>query len=465
MNSPTNPSSLPGDIGSTTPVPTPNKVSAPKPGPKPGPRPGAKPAPRPGSGVPGTVTAHQQVNDPSKFGRVDADGTAWVKTPSGERRVGEFKAGTPEEGLKHFGARYDDLATEVAMLEARLKSHPEEAKRVRSDAATLRESLATAAVIGDIEALDKRLEQTAAQSETAEVQVAQDKAARREKAIARKEALAEEAEKIGKESTDWKAAGDRLRAILDEWKTIRGIDRATDDKLWKRYASGRDEFSHRRGAHFSELDKNRAAAKHKKEDLVEQAEALQDSTDWGNTASKYRDLMKQWKAAGRATREADDRLWERFRAAQDKFFDARKADNAKRDEEFEGNAEAKQALLDEYDSKIDPSQGLDKARAQLRELQKKWEEIGFVPRARIREFDQKIGDLEQRVSDAADAEWRRTDPEAQARVAQFQAKVDQLNADAEAAEAKGNTKKATELRAQAAQWQEWADTAASAANE
>ncbi|MBC2681710.1 DUF349 domain-containing protein [Corynebacterium anserum] len=455
MNSPTNHSSLPSASGSSTSVPTPNKVAMPKPGPKPSPRPNAR--------VTGSVMAHRAVNDPSKFGRVDADGTAWVKTPTGERQIGEFKAGSPEEGLKHFGARYDDLATEVSMLEARLKSHPEEAKQVRADADNLRGSLATAAVIGDLQALDQQLQQVRAQCDTAEARVAHDKAERREKAIARKEALAEEAEKIGRESTDWKASGDRLRAILEEWKTIRGVDRATDDKLWKRYAAGRDEFSHRRGAFFSELDKNRASAKHKKEQLAEQAEALQNSTDWGATASKYRALMQEWKAAGRATRDADDRLWQRFRAAQDKFFDARKAANAKRDEEFEVNASAKQALLDEYDPKIDPSQGLDRARTQLRELQEKWEAIGFVPRARIREFDQKIAALEQRVSDAADAEWRRTNPETHARVAQFQAKVDQLASDAAAAEAKGNMKKATELRAQAAQWQEWADTAASAA--
>ncbi|WP_459611624.1 DUF349 domain-containing protein [Corynebacterium urogenitale] len=426
--------------------------------PKPGPKPGAHRASV-------TPVGRPQASDPSKFGRVDADGTAWVFTASGERRIGEYKAGSPEEGLRHFAARYDDIATEVAMLEARLTSHPEEAKRIRSDAQAIRESLATAAVIGDIEALEQRLRNISSESEDAEIRVAKDKASRREQAIARKTALVEEAERIGKESTDWKAAGDRLRDILEEWKTIRGIDRATDDELWKRYSAGRDEFSHRRGAHFAELDRHRAAAKHKKEDLVEQAEALQDSTDWSATAAKYRDLMNEWKAAGRATRQADDRLWERFRAAQDKFFDARKADFAKRDAQFEDNAEAKQALLDEYDAKIDPSQGLDKARAQLRELQEKWENIGFVPRSRIREFDEKIGALEQRVSDAADAEWRRTDPETQARVAQFQAKVDALNAEAEAASAAGKEKKAAELRAQADQWKEWTKAAANAAGE
>lgn len=424
----------------------------PKPGPKPRPRPGAQAAPR------RTTSNH------ADFGRVEDDGTAWVLNPDGSKRhIGEFKAGSPQEGFHHFTARYDDLATEVTMLVARLRNHPEEARTIRTDALQLKEGLLSATVIGDLAQLDTQLTALANDCTLAEEQALKNKAAQREQAIARKEALAAEAEKIGEEATDWKAAGDRLRAILEEWKTIRGIDRSTDDALWRRYSAGRDTFSRRRGAHFSELDRNRAEAKKKKEELVAQAEALQSSTEWATTAGEFKNLMSQWKAAGRATREAEDRLWERFKHAQDAFFDARKADAAKKDEEFEGNAQAKQALLDEYDAKINPEQGLDKARALLHELQDKWEKVGYVPRSRIREFEEKIALVERRVSQAAEAEWRRTDPETLARVAQFQAKVDQLTADAAAAEAKGNKKKAASLQEQAAQWREWAAAAASAA--
>lgn len=449
MNVPTNPSSAP--------------KPGPKPGAKPGPRPGATNSGKPAVQSPVSATPSVPTKRPADCGRVDADGTAWVMGVDGaERQIGQFHAGTPEEGLQHFINRYEDLATEVSLLEARLKSHPDEAQKLRKDAAALRESLPTATVIGDLPALDKRLAAFAELSEEAEQQADREKQERRKRGVERKEALATEAEEIGENSTEWKAAGDRLREILAEWKTIRGVDRATDDALWKRYSAGRDAFSRRRGAHFSELDRNRGLAKQKKEDIVERAETMQDSTDWGETAQAYKSLMQEWKAAGRATKEADDQLWDRFRAAQDKFFDAKKADAAKKDDEFAGNADAKQKLLDEYGALIDPNQGIDKARQLLRELQDKWEEIGFVPRARIREFEQKIGELEQRVSDAADEQWRRTDPEAQARVAQFQAKVDQFTAEAEAAEAKGNAKKAAQLREQAAQWQEWADAAANA---
>lgn len=429
-----------------------------RPAPKPGPKPGSKGAPAGGVTIP--------KNDPAKFGRVDQDGVAWVKTANGERQIGEYKAGTPQEGLAHFGARYDDLSTEVKMLEARLESHPEQAQTIRHDAKILQESLSTAAVIGDIPALDARLEKISQRTETAEQQVAEAKQQRRDSALAQKEELLGEVESIAAAdptTVNWKRSGERIRAIVEQWRGIKGVERSTDDKLWKRFSTARSEFNRNRQAHFDQLDRNRERARLKKEELIEQAEALQDSTEWGATSAKFRDLMSQWKAAGRAPRNVDDQLWERFRKAQDVFFTARKADSAERDKEFEANAEAKQSLIDEYSPKIDPqAHGLDKARKVLHELQEKWEQIGYVPRGRVREFEDKIKSLESRVEEAADAEWRRTDPEAQARVAQFQAKADQFNREAEEADKAGKSAKAEKLRGQAVQWQEWADTAAAA---
>ncbi|KAB1503763.1 DUF349 domain-containing protein [Corynebacterium sp. 320] len=438
-----------------------NPSPRPKPGPKPAPKPGPTAAGRRGP-LPRVSPAVARQSDPSAFGRVDADGTAWVNTSAGERKVGVYKAGTPEEGLAHFGARFDDLSTEIALLEARLDTHPEEAARIRQDATHVKESLPTAAVIGDLDSLDQRLAAIIEQSFGTERQAEQNKVERREQAVAAKERLADEAEKLGAESTDWKRTGDRFHAMLEEWKSIRGVDRATDDALWERFSSGREAFNKRRGSHFSDLDKARAHSKRIKESLVERAEALSDSTDWADTARAYKDLMREWKAAGRAPRAADDALWEKFRAAQDKFFDARAAENSKRDEEFAANATRKQALLDEFDAKINPDNGLDKAKSALRDLQDKWEEIGFVPRNRVREFEDKIAQLERRVSEAEEAQWRKTDPEVQSRAAQFQAKVDQLNGEAAAAESRGDSARAAQLREQAAQWSQWAQAATDA---
>ncbi|MCK7636856.1 DUF349 domain-containing protein [Corynebacterium sp. P7202] len=433
----------------------------PKPGPRPGPRPGAMPAVRPKAPAAPLISR----SDPTKWGRVDEDGNVYVTTRDGERLVGSWQAGTPEEGLAHYGVRFDDLATEVELLETRLRAHPDEAQGIRETAVQLREGLPTAAVVGDLEGLDERLARIIDESEEAGERARAEKEERRAKAISRKEELATEAEEIGESSTEWKAAGDRLREILTEWKSIRGIDRKTDDALWKRYSRARDAFNRRRGSHFAELDRGRAAARRAKEALVERAEALKNSTDWNETARAFRDLMTEWKAAGRAPREVDDKLWAAFKAAQDHFFEARNALNEEREREFEENANRKEALLAEYEPQIRPEDDLDGARAKLRELQERWEEIGFVPRARIREFEDRIGAVERRVSDAADDQWRRTDPAAQARAAQFEEKVRDFTAQAEAAEARGDAGKAEQLRAQAAQWSEWADAARAAVGE
>lgn len=419
--------------------------------PKPGPRPGARPA------------AAAQVNqDPAKWGRVDASGNVYLTVDGSERQIAQWQAGTPEEGLRHFGARFNDLATEVGLLESRLTTHPEDAKHLKAKAEEMLGDLDNQAVIGDLNSLRTRLQAVVGGADAAGEHAAALKQQRREEAIARKEALAAEAEKIAEESTDWKQAGDRIREILDEWKTIKGIDRKTDDALWKRYSRARDSFHRRRGSHFADLDRGRAAARKAKEELVAQAEALSDSTDWNETARAFRDLMGRWKQAGRAQRDVDDALWAKFKAAQDAFFDARNAASNERDREFQANADAKNALIAEYDAIIDPTKDLEGARTKLRELQDKWEQIGYVPRNQVREFEQKIAKLEARVTDAADAQWRRTDPEAQARANQFLDKVADFTAQAEAAEAKGNTKKAEELRAQAEQWQQWANAALNA---
>lgn len=404
-------------------------------------------------------------NDPSAWGHIAEDGSVYLRNKAGEERViGQWQAGSVEEGLAHYGKRYVDLATEISILAARLSTHPQDAAKTRASAEELKAGLPEAAVLGDVEALSRELDEIIRESGVAGERAKKEKEERRAKAIEAKEALIAEAEKIAADSTEWKAAGDRLRDILEEWKRIKGVDRRTDDALWKRFGRARDGFNRRRGAHFAELDRNRASARRTKEELVEKARALQDSTDWGNTARAYRELMDQWKAAGRAPREIDDKLWAEFRAAQDKFFGARDALNRERDREYEANAKAKQALIDEFSPLIDPEKNLDSAKQKLRELQERWETIGYVPRGRVREFEDKIGALENKVTKAEESQWRRTDPEAQARAAQFRARVAEFEAQAAMAEAKGKMKQAEKFKAQAEQWREWAEAAEQALN-
>ena len=427
-----------------TPIPGP----VPHPGPRPGPRPGSPPVVRPLSAS----------SDPHRFGRVDPDGTVWLITSAGERVIGSWQAGEPQAAFAHFGRRYEDLATEVELLERRLASGTGDARKIKSSAAALADGLPSAAVLGDVDALASRL---AAIKNHAE-QAAQTEKARREERraaqVARKESLVAEAEELAANSTQWKTAGDRLRAILDEWRTIAGVDRKTDDALWKRYSAARETFNRRRGSHFAELDRERVGARQAKEQLCARAEDLADSTDWGATAAAFRELLSEWKAAGRASKEADDALWQRFKAAQDTFFTARNAASAERDGELRANAEAKEALLAQAE-KLDTGD-VDAARSALRSIAEKWDQIGRVPRERSAELERRLRAVEKKVRDAA--ETGRTDPQAAARAEQFRTRAEQFERQAQKALAAGRTADAEAAQANAQQWREWAEAAAHA---
>ncbi|OBF65090.1 DNA repair ATPase [Mycobacterium sp. 852002-51971_SCH5477799-a] len=426
-----------------------------RPAPRPGPRPGPRPTPRPS-------TAHPLVlpppSNPHQFGRVDDDGTVWLISSAGERIVGSWQAGDREAAFAHFGRRFDDLATEVTLMEERLTSGTGDARKIKAHAAELTETLPTAAVLGDVDALAARLSTIV---EHAEAAVAADRSRREEyraTQTARKEALAAEAEELAANATQWKAAGDRFRAILDEWKTISGVDRKVDDGLWKRYSAARETFNRRRGSHFAELDRERSGIRQAKERLCERAESLSDSTDWTATSAEFRKLLTEWKAAGRATREVDDALWRRFKAAQDVFFTARNAVTAEKDAEFRANATAKEALLAEAE-KLDTSNH-EAARAALRTITEKWDAIGKVPRERSAELERRLRAVEKKVRDAGEVGW--SDPQAQARAEQFQARAEQYEQRAQKAAAAGRTREADEARANAEQWRQWAQAAVEA---
>jgi len=397
-------------------------------------------------------------SEPARWGRTDDTGTVYVRSGDGERAVGSWQAGDPAEGLLHYARRFDDVRTEVELLHTRLESGTGDAKQTLTSAKHVHASLDSAAVVGDLAALRARIDYVIARAEYVIEQGRQAREAARAEGVARKQALVEEAERIGADSTQWKSAGDRLREILDEWKGIKGLDRKTDEALWKRFAKARDTFNRRRGAHFADLDRQRAIARQRKEELVEEAERLAESDDWGPTSTRFKQLMVDWKAAGRANKEVEDLLWQRFRTAQDSFFARRTEVRDERDAELVRNAKLKEDLLNEA-QRIDPAADLDASRATLHRLQDQWEQIGKVPRERVRELEARFRAIEDRVRSAADAHWRQTDPEAQARAAQFRERVEQFESQAAKARAAGNERRAEQAQAQAEQWREWLATA------
>jgi len=378
--------------------------------------------------------------DQTSYGRIDADGTVYVRTADGERAVGSWHAGTPEEGLAHFARRYADIETEVSLIETRLNTGAADAAHTITRLRQIRESLDTAAVVGDLVGLANRLEKLVEAAEQRAVETKAAREAARAEALARKTALVEEAEQIAASATQWKAAGDRMRAILDEWKTIKGVDRRSDAELWKRYSAARDAFTRRRGTHFAGLDAQRKQASIRKEELVAEAEALKDSTEWNATANRLKELMAEWKAAPRAAKEVEQRLWERFRAAQDAFFTRRSETFAARDSEQRQIVEKRQALLAEAEA-LDIDANPQAAQQRLREIQGQWHETGRLPREVAANLDRRLRAVEEKVRAAMESAWRRTTPEDNPLLNQMREQVAEAEARLERAQASGDIRR------------------------
>lgn len=390
------------------------------------------------------------MSDP--WGRVDEQGTVYVRTADGERVVGSWQAGSPEEALAYFERKYEGLAVEIGLLERRVKETDLSPKDAMTAIGHLRASVTEAHAVGDLEALGRRLNALVSTVEARREERRAEKAKATDEAKQDKERLVAEAEELAR-SEQWRASGERLRALVDIWKGLPRLDRKTDDELWHRFSHARSAFSKRRKAHFASLDAQREESRRRKEKLVQEAEALSGSADWGPTAARYRELMADWKAAGRAQRDAEDDLWNRFRGAQDVFFQARSSVFAERDAEQRENLTRKEELVAEAE-KLLPVSDLKAARAALRSVNERWEAVGHVPRDARPRIEARLHAVERAVREAEEAEWRRTNPEARARAegltGQLRAAVDKLQRQAEAARASGNTGRADKLDAELA---------------
>jgi hypothetical protein len=381
------------------------------------------------------------------WGRVDETGTVYVRTADGEQVVGSWQAGSPEEALAYFERKYEGLVVEIGLLEKRVKTTDLSAKDAQAAVDHLREQVDAHHAVGDLAALRVRLDKLVETVEARREERKQQRAKQSDEARHAKEALVVEAEELA-QSDQWRAAGERLRALVDTWKGLPRLDRKSDDELWHRFSHARSAFSKRRKAHFASLDAQREEARKTKEKLVAEAESLSDSTDWGPTAARYRELMSEWKAAGRAQREHEDDLWNRFRGAQDVFFAARSSVFAERDAEQSENLKLKEELTEEAE-KLLPVTDLKAARAAFRSINERWEAIGHVPRDARPKVEGRMHTVERALQESEEVEWRRTNPEARARAegltGQLQAAVDKLRGQIEQARTQGNNARADKL--------------------
>lgn len=409
-----------------------------------------------------------ETSSPTSHGRVDADGTVYVITSSGERRVGQVPDAAPDEAIAFFVRRYESLSTEVSLLKQRIASGSVSPDEARRQVAGLRTNILEANAVGDLDALAASLDEVAPVLETRAAERREARARQHEETRAAKEEMVAEAEKLAA-GNDWRGGVNRFRALLDQWKALPRIDKATDDELWHRFSSARTTYTRRRKAQFAQQAEHREEARRIKERIIGEAEKLSTSTDWGPTARAFRDLMAQWKAAGPAPREVDEELWKRFRGLQDVFFDARNALFREQDAEFAQNLEAKRALLEEAERTILPVTDTERARGQLRSFLERFNAYGKVPRDAVRSVENRVRAIEQAVKQAEEKEWRRTDPQARDRaadtVAKLTSQIDKLDARAQAAQDRGDAGEAEKLRSSIATYQAWLEQAQKALDE
>ncbi|MGD0558827.1 MAG: DUF349 domain-containing protein, partial [Streptosporangiaceae bacterium] len=361
----------------------------------------------------------------------------------GERVIGSWAAGSPEEALAFFRRKYESLETEVTLLEQRLAATDVTPAAAQSTVERLLGSVSDANALGDLDGLRSRLEalRDRVGHRREEVKAAREHA--REQAKEIKERIVAEAEQIATEATQWKISGERLSELLEAWKTAPHADRAAEAVLWKRLSAARNQFAKRRKQYFSALESERDSVKLRKEKIVSEAESLSTSTAWGPTSAAFRDLMRAWKEAGRASREVEAELWKRFRDAQDRFFSARAEIYSAKENELRDNATAKESLLAEAQALV-PVTDLRGARTVLRSIQERWETAGPVPRDLRDRLESGLRKVEEAVRRAEDAQWRRTNPEALARaegtVAQLRTAITGLEQQLEKAQARGDEK-------------------------
>ncbi len=403
------------------------------------------------------------------FGRVDEHGTVFVRTAEGEREVGSYPGATDADALTYFARKYDELFASAVLLEQRLALPEVPSKDVADGLKTLAAQVKDATVVGDLDALAAKLDEIQSGIASKRTVEQQHRAEARAAATAEREAIVAEAEAIAgqpESKIQWKTSGARMRELLDEWKahqrSATRLDRETESSLWTRFSAARNGFDKARRTHFAGLDAAHGEAKASKERLVAEAERLATSTDWAATAGAFKRLMDEWRRAGRASRTDDDRLWSRFKAAQDSFFTAKDEVVAAEEEEFKGNLAVKEALLVEAEA-ILPVTDLEKAKAQLRTVQDKWDAAGKVPRADMERVEKAMRRVEQTVRDAEDRKWKSSNPEVAARaramVDQLERAVADLRDDLAKAEASGSASKVKKAREALEARQVWLDQA------
>ncbi|GAB2971431.1 DUF349 domain-containing protein [Frigoribacterium salinisoli] len=392
-------------------------------------------------------------DDQAPWGRVDDEGTVYVREGDGERAVGQYPDATADEALAYYQRKYSELQGQVTLLEQRVKggaAATDVAKTVRH----LREQLVEPSAVGDLQSLRDRvaaLDSTV--GELTQQQTAEAKAALAA-AVAERTTIVEEAEALAAQDparAQWKQVTASLDELFARWQRHQQegprLPKGEGNDLWKRFRTARSTIDQHRKAFYAELDATHREARQRKQALAERAEALASQGSEG--IPSYRALLDDWKRAGRAGKKYDDALWARFKRAGDVLYAAKNEVSARDQEEFQGNLDQKLALLDEAEGILAVTDRAT-ARDRLTAIQLRWDEIGRVPREQLRAVEDRLRKVESHVRQLDEDHWQKNDPERKARAqglaGQLQDAIDKLEAELREAEASGDARRVREAQ-------------------
>jgi hypothetical protein len=387
-------------------------------------------------------------DEATTWGRVDESGTVYVRYEDSERVVGEYPDATPDEALAYFARKYADLEGQVKIAEQRVGTGASASDVARS-VEHLRGQIAEARVVGDVKSLEDRVAALTDQVGSLTKEQAQQAQAALDEALAYRAALVDEAEALAAVDparAQWKQVTAQLDDVFARWQQHQHdgprIPKNEANELWKRFRTARSTVDQHRRAFYSELDTQHRDARARKQELVQQAEAL--APRGSDAIPAYRALLDEWKGAGRAGKRHDDALWARFKAAGDVLFEQRHAEASAENEEYSANLEAKLALLTEAEP-ILQMQDRGAARKALTDVQRRWDEVGRVPRGDVRRIEDRIRAVEDHVRGLEDQHWKASDPERKARqsglASQLEDAIGKLESELADAKASGDARR------------------------
>ncbi len=307
----------------------------------------------------------------ARWGLIDEEGNVRLReadVPAGGpgRVIGKMKGRNPEAALASFALKFRQITERVESLEREMEGE-ENKTRFAGRIRTMLGWVPKANALGDFDALVPRL-QALEQAALAQL----------EENLRRKEAIVVSMEGLG-ESTEWKSSAEAIKALQSEWKTVGSIPRERSDELWQRFRAAGNHFFERRKAHFEGQEREQQENLGRKEELCARAEELSGSTDWKQATEGLKALQAEWKTVGPVPKEHNDRVWERFRKANDAFFERRQAHFSHLDTDLLENLRRKEELCVRAEELSGSTEWKATAEA-FKGLQAEWKAIGPVPK-------------------------------------------------------------------------------------